>query len=99
MEEYASMRLTLFWSRAPTLPSVMDNTAETQISHSQALLVVSMAPNRMRSSTAKAAAFGPVDIKPTMGAGEPSYTSGVQMWNGAEATLNPMPTNINAIAK
>src|SRR5207302_10311661 len=53
--------------------------------------------NTTRNRTANAAAFGAVDIKPTTGAGAPSYTSGVQTWNGAAATLNPSPTNISAI--
>src|ERR1700734_2443511 len=51
-----------------------------------------------RNNTANAAAFGAVDIKPTIGAGAPSYTSGVHTWKGAAATLNPKPTNIIATA-
>src|SRR5271155_1202588 len=50
----------------------------------------------IRSSTANTAALGPVDMNPTTGAGAPSYTSGVHTWNGAAATLNPKPTNMNA---
>ncbi len=73
----------------------MESAAETQISQNQPGALVSMST---RSRTAKAAALGPVDIKPTTGAGAPSYTSGVQIWKGAAATLKPRPMNIKAAA-
>src|ERR1041384_653763 len=95
MDEYASMRFTLFCISAPKLPSVMESAAQIQISGSQSDDVVA---NSTRSNTANAAALGPVDINATIGAGAPSYTSGVQMWNGAAATLNPRPTIISAVA-
>src|ERR1700756_999763 len=76
-------------------PIVIERAATTQINHSRPGALIS---NIMRSSTANAAAFGAVDMNPTTGAGAPSYTSGVQTWNGAAATLNPRPTNISAIA-
>src|SRR5215472_1530063 len=96
------MRFTLFWIKAPKLPSVMERAADTQINQNQlAPWWLPPAPavvNSTRSRTAKAAALGPVDISATTGAGAPSYTSGVQIWNGADATLNPRPTIINAVA-
>src|SRR5579863_1149045 len=95
IDEYASNRLTLLCTNAPTLPKVIDSAAATQ--RSQKRPGASMV-NTTRSRTANAAAFGAVDMKPTIGAGAPSYTSGVQMWNGAAATLNPSPTNIRAMA-
>src|SRR5262244_1445591 len=95
IEEYASIRLTLFWMSAPKLPSVMESAAEIQMSQNHSVWVVA---NSMRRSTAKAAALGPVDINATTGAGAPSYTSGVHTWNGAAATLKPRPTIINAVA-
>src|SRR5215467_13751752 len=95
IEEYASMRLTLFWMSAPKLPSVMESAAEIQMSQNHSVWVVA---NSTRSSTANAAAFGPVDINATTGAGAPSYTSGVHTWKGAEATLKPSPTIISAVA-
>src|SRR5512132_706985 len=94
MDEYASSRLTLFWTSAATFPMVMDNAATIQISQTRP---GAWASNSMRSKTANAAALGAVDMNPTIGAGAPSYTSGVQMWKGAAATLNPKPTNIIAI--
>src|SRR6202030_4217213 len=94
IEEYASSRLTFCCTSAPTFPRVMDRAAATQISQSRP---GALASNMTRSRTANAAAFGAVDIKPTTGAGAPSYTSGVQTWNGATATLKPRPTNISAM--
>ena len=49
-----------------------------------------------RSKAAKPAAFAPTDMKPAMGVGAPSYTSGVHMWNGTTATLKPRPTRMSA---
>src|SRR5579864_6332484 len=95
MEEYASSRFTLSCTSAPILPRVIERAATTQINHTRP---GASASNRIRSRTANAAALGAVDMNPTTGAGAPSYTSGVQTWNGAAATLNPRPTNISAIA-
>src|SRR6516165_12274819 len=85
IDEYASRRFTLVCTKAATLPSVIESAAEIQISQKRP---GAFASNKTRSRTAKAAAFGAVDMNPTIGAGAPSYTSGVQMWNGAAATLN-----------
>src|SRR5580704_17424982 len=72
----------------------MERAAATQMTQTKPCTLIT---KTMRNKTANAAAFGAVDIKPTTGAGAPSYTSGVQTWNGATATLNPRPTNISAI--
>ena len=53
----------------------------------------------MRSSRAKAAALGAVDMSATTGEGAPSYTSGVHTWKGAAETLKPRPTIIIASAR
>src|SRR5271169_6400362 len=92
MEEYASRRFTLCCTSAHTFPIVIESTAETQTIQNQPGAPVA---NSARSNTANAAALGPVDMNPLTGAGAPSYTSGVHTWNGADATLNPRPTNIN----
>ena len=47
----------------------MESAAEIQMSQNHRVGVVA---NSTRSSTAKAAALGPVDISATMGAGAPS---------------------------
>src|ERR1700733_4358097 len=95
MEEYASNRFTLFCTSAPRLPKVMESAAASQINQ---IVPGTLIRKTMRNKTANAAAFGAVDINPTIGAGAPSYTSGVQTWNGAAATLNPRPTNMKATA-
>src|SRR3954464_15242490 len=94
MDEYARSRFILFCTSAATFPIVIDNAATIQISQTRP---GAWASNSILSSTANTAALGAVDMNPTIGAGAPSYTSGVQMWKGAAATLNPKPTNIIAI--
>src|SRR5579864_6567184 len=59
IEEYASIRFTLFCTSAPKFPRVIDSAASTQISQNQCVLGVA---NSTRRRTAKAAALGPVDI-------------------------------------
>src|ERR1700739_230436 len=49
----------------------------------------------MRHARAKAASFGPVESSAVTGAGAPSYTSGVQSWKGAAATLKARPIKMN----
>src|SRR5580704_13002125 len=73
----------------------MESAAASQINQ---IVPGTLIRKTMRNKTANAAAFGAVDINPTIGAGAPSYTSGVQTWNGAAATLNPRPTNMKATA-
>src|SRR5438874_1141579 len=51
---------------------------------------------KTRNKTANPAAFGPTDMNPVTGVGAPSYTSGVQMWNGATATLKQSAIIISA---
>ena len=36
-------------------------------------------------------------MKEVTGVGAPWYTSGVQVWNGTAATLNPRPTSSSAM--
>src|SRR5277367_1982519 len=72
---------------------VIESAATTQINHRRPGAAAS---NMIRNSTANTTALGAVDMNPTIGAGAPSYTSGVQMWKGAAATLNPRPTNMKA---
>src|SRR5882724_4483568 len=69
MEEYASKRLMLFCTSAPMLPNVMESAATAQTIQNQPGVA---AAKKMRSSTAKAAALGAVDISPTTGDGAPS---------------------------
>src|SRR5579863_4342332 len=73
----------------------MESAAAIQMTQNIAWTLIT---KTTRNKTANVAALGAVDMNPTIGAGAPSYTSGVQMWNGAAATLNPSPTNMNATA-
>ena len=77
---------------------VMEASAETHISGSQALPSGAKAVMKMRRNTANAAALGPADRNALTGVGAPSYTSGAHIWKGAAETLNPNPTNINPAA-
>ena len=57
-----------------------------------------MVPNGPESiwyKAAKLAAFTTVDINIVKIVGAPSYTSGVQKWNGAAEILNKNPTRIS----
>src|ERR671919_1089550 len=47
--------------------------------------------NTLRSA-ANAATFVPAAMNAVTGVGAPWYTSGVHIWNGTAATLNPNPT-------
>src|SRR5579863_2734448 len=85
----------LDWTKAPTFPRIMERAARIQRTQNRPGALMA---KTTRSKTAKAAAFGAVDINPTTGAGAPSYTSGLQMWKGAAETLNPKPTNIKDMA-
>src|SRR5215831_1109245 len=96
IEEYASKRLMLSCTNAAILPIDIESAAATQISQ---IRPGACAWKKIRIKTANTAAFGAVDMKPTTGDGAPSYTSGVQIWNGAAATLKPSPTNISAMPR
>ena len=49
------------------------------------------ADRKIRASRANAAVFTPAAMKAVTGVGAPSYTSGVQAWNGTAATLKATP--------
>ena len=46
-----------------------------------------------RSVTTSAATFVAADMNAVTGVGEPWYTSGVHMWNGAAEALKPSPVS------
>ena len=48
--------------------------------------------------TAKPATLGTAAKKLVIEVGDPSYTSGVHIWNGTAETLKARPTRINTIA-
>ena len=66
------MRLMLVCTRATKLPSAMVSTAITATTTTQISAAGAMASRKMRSRMAKAAAFGPTDMKAVMVVGAPS---------------------------
>src|SRR5208283_2645572 len=79
---------------APRFPTNMVSTARIQNAQNQ-YVVAACTVAKILNSSAKAAAFGPAEKSAETGVGAPSYTSGVQTWKGAAATLKPRPTRIS----
>jgi len=65
------MRLTLDWTMAIRLPTVMVSTARIDSMVPQAMVPSGMTRVTTRASTAKAAALVPVDMKAVTGVGAP----------------------------
>ena len=53
--------------------------------------VPASAERKTRARSANAAVFTPAAMNAVTGVGAPSYTSGVQAWNGTAAILKAMP--------
>src|SRR5947209_8132832 len=64
----------------------------TQTAGSQSLATGFSTTSKTRTKAIIAAALVPTDINAVTGAGAPSYTSGVQAWNGTPETLKAKPT-------
>src|SRR5689334_12318291 len=92
MDEYASMRLTFVWTTPTTAPNTSDSTASAYTIGCQSVAYWLKATMKTRARPQKAATLTADDMNTTAGVGEPSYTSGLQEWNGTAATLNPSPT-------
>ena len=90
------MRLMLVWATAPTLPmsSVSTHMAVSVGSHTPWAAAAGKACTSSLRKAAKPAVFTTVLMKAVKKVGVPSYTSGVQKWNGAADTLKPMPSSI-----
>src|SRR5512137_394937 len=93
IDEYASMRLTLFWVRAIRLPTVMVNVASTDRMRLQSAFTAGKTALKSRISMANPAALEAVERKPATAVGDPSYTSGAQKWKGNSETLNANPAS------
>src|SRR5208282_1751091 len=76
---------------APKLPMVIEATATPATTISQLGLMGQKAVQKMRSRSAKLAAFEATLIEAVIGVGAPSYTSGAHMWNGTAAILKKSP--------
>ncbi len=92
MEEYASIRFTLSWSRADRFPTVMVRNARTHRMFVIAGPSAGKVSSVTRSSAAKAAAFTPAAMNAVTTVGAPWYASGVHMWKGTSDTLKANPT-------
>src|SRR6185312_12344365 len=87
------MRFTLCWKTAVTFP--MNNVAAainaTYSCHCAWLSPKASSNNRIKPT--KIDTFTIVAMKEVNTVGAPSYTSGVQKWNGAAETLNAIDTS------
>src|SRR5438094_327751 len=79
-----------------TLPRIIVSAATSQIADAQRSCIDGNAVRNTLNKTANPAALGPTDMNPVTGVGAPSYTSGVQMWKGATATLKQSAISISA---
>ena len=91
------MRFTSVCTIAATLPTTSESTASANTIGRQSTLYSANEPTKMRRMAANAAALVADAMNAVTGVGDPWYTSGVHMWNGAAATLKPSPTRRNAM--
>src|SRR3984893_1972637 len=91
MLEYAIRRLMFVWTMATRLPTVIVMNANQPNRTDPSVLMLGNAPLKMRTMTAKPAAFEPTEKNAVAGVAAPWYTSGVHSWNGAAAILKPSP--------
>ena len=91
IEENAIRRLILVWPIAAIAPRNIDSTDNSATTCPQSCVASPKASCITRAKSAIAATFGAVAKNAVTGVGEPSYTSGVHMWNGTAETLNARP--------
>src|SRR6185503_11715489 len=90
------MRFTSVWTTAKIEPTASVRTAITYMAGRQSTLSAPNVTTNTRSRAANPAAFAADAMNPVTGVGEPWYTSGVQKWNGAAATLKANPNSKSA---
>src|SRR5213075_2521353 len=76
-----------------TAPPSNVATARAKMYGCQSILLSANATTNTRNRPANAAAFTADAMNATTGVGDPWYTSGVHVWNGTAAILNPKPTS------
>ncbi len=96
IEEYASSRLTLRWTRATTAPTTHVAMIITKRIGRQVSSCVPRAEINTRNSAANAPTLTTEAMNPVTGVGAPSYTSGDQRWKGTAATLKAKPISNSA---
>src|SRR5437867_3235561 len=88
IDEYARMRFTSVWVRPKIAPTAIDVMATAHMSGRQSHLVEEKPTYSTRISAPNAAIFVHDAMNAVTAVGEPWYTSGVQLWNGATLALN-----------
>src|SRR5260370_29425132 len=91
------MRLMLLCAMATMLPMAIDSTASTTSIWLQSPCEPAKASGSRRMASANAASFEAVPMNTVTLVGEPSYTSGIHIWNGTAPNLNPTPTMRKAV--
>src|SRR3979411_2205864 len=86
------MRLRLLCAMATMLPMAIDSTASTTSIWLQSPCEPAKASGSRRMASANAASFEAVPMNTVTQVGDPSYTSGIHIWNGTAPNLNPTPT-------
>src|ERR1700676_4756626 len=99
MVEYASMRLTLDWEIAITLPTIIDSSERTINIPCQSKASAASEPTRIRVMNANAANSGALPMKMVIAVGAPWYTSGTHMWYGTAPSLNAIAETTNTNPK
>src|SRR3954468_23030884 len=91
MDEYAIRRLMLRWPMAANDPSAMDACDMKTMICCHWPVMPGNASMKTRVAMAMPAILGAAAKNAVTGVGEPSYTSGVHIWNGTAEILNAMP--------
>src|SRR2546430_2126568 len=90
------MRLMSVWVRPKMAPTTMDAMATAHMMGRQSHLVDEKPTYSTRRIAPNAAIFVHDAMNAVTAVGEPWYTSGVQLWNGAMPALNSNPTMSSA---
>src|SRR5579875_2090904 len=93
IEEYARMRFTSVWVSPNTAPTTMDAIATPHTTGRQSHELELNPTNSTRRIAPNAATLVHAAMNAVTGVGAPTYTSGVQLWNGAMPALNSNPTS------
>src|SRR5271163_1351786 len=91
------MRFKFVCAMATMLPMAIDRTDNTTSIWLQSACDAPSASGSKRIARANAASFEAVPMNTVTQVGEPSYTSGIHMWNGTAPNLKPTPTMRNAM--
>ena len=91
------MRFTSVCTIAAMLPTSSDSDGERPDRAASRRCRARTSRRRRAAARRTRRPSSPTAMNAVTGVGEPWYTSGVHMWNGAAATLKPRPTSRNAM--